>query len=269
METKREMNKLKKAYQPNIDAEKAALAERKNLRRQTENIPIDDKDKDDFQTIPIDDDLDFDMLSKQISQEKESIKIDDILFSESTEKPEDNVWESLNSIPIQDEEVENVAINRYFEILPSNAIFGTINAIFNIIKPKDDRTRLTRISFRYIHNSKTQQTYLLIVSQTSKPMRRAKKIPFIFQMITAMGSHEDETLEGVFHLTPVRKSIHDDVVSRKKIEISEDLSPLKTSLVNQIQASYPYVLKPSHAVSTEQIFAYDQGIDIDVFVIVR
>ena len=169
---------LRKAYSSDIAAQKQKLEEKKNQRRQSTTVRIGDRTEE-FKTIDEDDDLDFELIKNQLTEDAASIPIGELLFSEANTLSETELWQSLNSTKLDSEDFESLACNRYYEVTKDNAVFGYAATLFNAIKPKDDCTRITNVAFKYVHSRIDKKVFLFLNMQTSKPVRRFKNMPFI------------------------------------------------------------------------------------------
>ena len=111
--------------------------------------------------------------------------MEDVLFSESEHLPDFKIWDSLSAFKLtqdQCKEIEMIPLDSYFELPENSAAFGTINMLFDSIRPEGHRTCLKRVAFKYLTN-KNGVTYLFIMCMTDKGTRRHRDTPFVFQCI--------------------------------------------------------------------------------------
>ena len=212
--------------------------------------------------------LDFELIKNQLTEDAESIPIGEVLFSEANTVLETELWQSLNSTKLETDDFEGVACNRYYEVTRDNAVFGYAASLFNAIKPKDDRTRITNVALKYVHSRIDKKIYIFINMQTSKPVRRFKNTPFIMQFIASLESNDTSKNEGLFHLMPSQKSIKDDVVVRKRIKIEKDITG-STETLKSIKDIYPFVVEPESEDFQSEASRFDNGIDIYSYVLIR
>ena len=258
---------LRKAYSSDIAAEKEKLEEKKNQRRQSTTVRIEARTEE-FETVDAEDNLDFELIKNQLNEDAESIPIGEILFSEANTVLETNLWQSLNSTKLETDDLESVACNRYYEVTRDNAVFGYAASLFNAIKPKDDRTRVTNVALKYVHSRIDKAIYIFINMQTSKPVRRFKNTPFIIQFIASLKSNDTSPNEGIFHLMPSQKSIKDDVAVRRRIKIEKDITG-STETLKSIKDIYPFVVEPESEDIQREASRFDNGIDIYSYVLIR
>ena len=73
---------LRKAYSSDIAAEKQKLEEKKSQRRQSTTVRIGDRTEE-FETYDEDDNLDFELIKNQLTEDEDSIPIGELLLSEA------------------------------------------------------------------------------------------------------------------------------------------------------------------------------------------
>ena len=75
-------------------------------------------------------------ISQKIAEADDPIAIEEILFSDTREKPNESAWETLKAISLDSEDFDSIATNRYYDVPKSNVVFGYAATLFNEIKPK-------------------------------------------------------------------------------------------------------------------------------------
>ena len=83
---------LRKAYSSDIAAEKQKLEEKKSQRRQSTTVRIGDRTEE-FETYDEDDNLDFELIKNQLTEDEDSIPIGELLFSEANTLIETELWQ--------------------------------------------------------------------------------------------------------------------------------------------------------------------------------
>ena len=71
-----------------------------------------------------------------------NVKIESLLFSESSHTPDYEIWNSLDAYQLTEEhcqEIEMVPRNKYFEIPSSSSNFGSVGMLFDQIRPEGDK----------------------------------------------------------------------------------------------------------------------------------
>ena len=263
-----QLAKLKKTYNKQIEAENKRIEEEKSRRRQTATIAS-VGNSDDLETFS-DDDFDNDYISTKLAEAGQAVPIEDLLFYDTKEKAKDSAWESLKTILLQSEDLESVAVNRYYEVPKSNAVFGYAATLFNEMKPQEARTRPEKVAFKYAHSKINRETFIFINIETNSPTRRSKQIPFMLQFVASLEHSATKDYEGIFHILPTEKSIQDDVVQRRRIKVEFDLTAI-TKTIKSIQNLYPFVLEKqskAHPGETDAM-PYDHDIEVSTFVLIR
>ena len=185
--------------------------------------------------------------------------------------PLDSQEEGADSnILLESEELDSIAVNRYYEVQKSNAVFGYAATLFNEMKPQEARTRPEKVAFKYAHSKINRETFIFINIETNSPTRRSKQIPFMLQFVASLEHSATKDYEGIFHILPTEKSIQDDVVQRRRIKVEFDLTAI-TKTIKSIQNLYPFVLEKqskAHPGETDAM-PYDHDIENSSFVLIR
>ena len=175
-----------------------------------------------------------------------------------------------NTIILESEDLDAIAVNRYYEVQKSNAVFGYAATLFNEMKPQDARTRPEKVAFKYAHSKISKETFIFVNIETNSPTRRMKQIPFMLQFVASLEQSATKEYEGIFHILPTEKSIQDDVVQRRRIKVEFDIKAL-TKTMKSIQSIYPFVLEKqseAHPGETDAM-PYDHDIEISTFILIR
>ena len=120
-------------------------------------------------------------------------QLENLILSECTEEPNFEVWKSLDVVQLntnQCNEVEMVPSDVYFEIPQSHSTFGTIDLLFDEIRPEGDKSLIKRAAFKYSRNQKTGQAYLFIICMTNKGSTRCRGSPFILEFIISSNTSD-------------------------------------------------------------------------------
>ena len=89
--------------------------------------------------------------------------------------------------------------NTFFQIPEQTSSFGTVNMLFDELRPEGDKTMLKKVAFKYAKNKNSGVNYLFLVGMTNKCMRRSKETPFMFEFIlkcSATSEREPDDFEG-------------------------------------------------------------------------
>ena len=258
---------LKKTYHKEIAAENQKLEEKK-LRRQAATI-AGDKSTEDLNADGNDDFTDK-YISQKIAEADDPIPIEEILFSDTREKPNESAWETLKAISLDSEDFDSIATNRYYDVPKSNVVFGYAATLFNEIKPKDARTRPEKVCFKYAHSASEKRTFIFVNIETNSPIRRHKKIPYMIQLIASLEPNSTKLYEGIFNLFSTQHSIDDDIVQRRKIKVEGDITAVIRN-IKSIQDIYPFVLEPAIELPDSQSEAspLDHDLEISSYVLIR
>ena len=173
-------------------------------------------------------------------------------------------------------EVEMVPSDVYFEIPQSHSTFGTIDLLFDEIRPEGDKSLIKRAAFKYSRNQKTGQAYLFIICMTNKGSTRCRGSPFILEFIISRntsdsdGVNKSSDIEGIFQIKPKKDNIQDGVSGRKRIgnKISPILLKMTVEKFMRIYPSNPNVPK-SMEESRTKAAKFDVGIDINSYALVQ
>ena len=197
-----------------------------------------------------------------------------MIFSESSHVPNFKVWESLDAFPLTEEhcrELEVLPQDKYFEIPTSNAQFGSVNMLFDTMRPEGDKSILKKIAFKYSKDRKSGETFLFILSMTDKGSRRCKEHPFIIQFVMSLSHVKNgpkSIFEGVFQVKPKKGSIKDEACERKRI-IDDLISEHMTKAVSQsFSRTFPVDSNSQSRESTEAE-KFDRGINVNSYVLIR
>ena len=113
--------------------------------------------------------------------------------------PLDSEEEGADSnILLESEELDSIAVNRYYEVQKSNAVFGYAATLFNEMKPQDARTRPEKVAFKYAHSKISKETFIFVNIETNSPTRRMKQIPFMLQFVASLEQSATKEYEGIF-----------------------------------------------------------------------
>ena len=266
-----------KTFQTDIKNVKSTLNKHIEERRLASNIDL-DMPVSQFETG---DDVDpnFNILSQQITQDEEPAEIENLLFSESNVTPNFEIWDSLQSLTLNENqctEVELIPMNRFFEIPKSGSAFGTVNMLFDLIRPEGDKTKILKLAFKYGKNRSNGVLYLFIMCMTNKSTRRDKNTPFVFEYVIPCTlldpSIKSQSIEGFCQIKPKKGCLHDEIASRKKIKFTNEDRNIRKTIVDTFTRDFPV----DHAMpatrdtcENAQPVKYDREIKPNTYVIIK
>ena len=268
---------IMKHYETDVQNVKMTVKNQIEERRQASNVDL-DIPPNQFETAD-EEDCNFNILSQQMVQDDKPVKIESVLFSESSIEPNFKIWETLEALPLnenQSAEIELLPTNRFFEIEKGASAFGTVNMLFDLIRPEGDKTKIMRLAFKYGKSTSNGVLYLFIICMTNKSTRRDKKIPFVFEYVIPCVQLDPKinlnSYEGFCHIKPKKDSMHDEVAGRKKIQFDNDDFGVRKSIIETFTRDFPvdHTLPVTlEMCQTAEPEKHDKGIKPNTYVLIR
>ena len=202
--------------------------------------------------------------------------MENLLFSESTTEPNFKLWDSLEAYKLDEQhinEIEVLPLNKYFEIPANHSSFGSVNMLFDEIRPDGDKSSFKKIAFKYSRNKKTGTLYLFILCMTNKSSKRCRDTPFIIEFIIQCSPVLTEgcnEFEGTFQIKPKKGQISDEVSDRKRIDSNISQS-VKKSVVDNFSRNFPSDpnVNEAHGNPHQEPEKFDYGINVNSYALVR
>ena len=272
--------KMVKKYKDKIQANEEDFA--KQLFKSRQRYYISSVLPEDF--VSIDKTIDYEDYEQEpeiLSQFSENFKpggpvsnVDDILMQGSIFEPDNNLWNSLNAIPIYEEDTDYVSQYRYYEVSMGSSVAGSVNWFFNkCIRPSGDKTTsLKKVAFKYVKRRSRNMPYISLIGMTNKGIMGNKRVPFTFQCILPAGKIEQESeinqLEGVWCITPEYISIADNECNRKPLNCQIDTTT-RNNLVECLVTQYQLEDMEEEEEEDSEGMLYDCGVLVNTYAIAK
>lgn len=263
--------RFNKAIQQNRDAVAKKLSQTRQ-RYQMNSLLPEDFVMEDNDEEPVT----LSQFATMFQQTTERTNYEDIVLSGSTFEPSLDLWNTLNTILLEEDFAEFVAHNRYYELdMKSSSIAASIKLLFtsSIRSSTDKTTLLKKVAIKYIVRSKSNVPYLSVIGMSNKGVIGNKNFPFTFQCILACGelteNPEANQIEGVWSITPQHDNIRDNETNKKVMNVKLNVE-IRNQLVETITNSFQ--LEPFEdniEDEDEDVMPRDTGILINSFAIAK